>query len=403
MDRIVYTLASAGLVRSLGRAATWIFLPVVFVEIYGLSYATVGLLVASIVPVSMLAHLLGGSQSDRHGRRWLATIPSFVSALCMTAIFLFLNQGIALTMGLWAVNAFGMALSGPSQSAMIGDVTRSLDLPMAYSIQRVFVNAGFAISPALGGLIADTIGLRYLFLFGAVATLGEGLVLLLFLRETLPAGREISSERHWTQFTAPFRDRSFLLMLALLIGLVVVANQFGTPLTLYLVDVRQLPLLEFGYIYAINGALVVLMQIPISRWIERTRHYLVWMAGGTLLYGLGFILFGLGAAVPIFAVAMIVLTMGENSTSPIQQTVVSNFAGPKRRGSYFGAFNATANAARAVGPVLGTLLLALGATVWWSSIFGAALLVSILFLLLGRRLGSRVEHGVPEGPASAGG
>ncbi len=401
MDRIVYTLASAGLVRSLGRAATWIFLPVVFVEIYGLSYATVGLLVAAIVPVSMLAHLLGGSLSDRVGRRWLATIPSFVSALCMTAIFLLLDRGVAVTMGLWAVNAFGMALSGPSQSAMIGDVTRSLDLPMAYSIQRVFVNAGFAVSPALGGLIADTVGLPYLFLFGAVATLGEGLVLLLFLRETLPDGRTASNERRWSQFSAPFRDRTFLLMLSLLVGLVVVANQFGTPLTLYLVDVRQLPLLEFGYIYAINGALVVLMQIPISRWIERTRHYLIWMAGGTLLYGIGFILFGVGAAFPIFAVAMVVLTLGENSTSPIQQTVVSNFAGSQRRGSYFGAYNATANAARAVGPVLGTLLLALGSTVWWSSIFAVALVVALLFLLLVRRLGSRVESGTPRAAPAA--
>jgi MFS family permease len=99
---------------------------------------------------------------------------------------------------------------------------------------------------------------------------------------------------------------------------------------------------------------------------------------------------------------MIVLTLGENSTSPIQQTVVSNFAGPQRRGSYFGAYNATANAARAIGPVLGTLLLALGATVWWSSIFGIALLVALLFLLLGRRLGNRVEHGLPGESSPAG-
>ncbi|EQD53748.1 Major facilitator superfamily MFS-1 [mine drainage metagenome] len=320
----------------------------------------------------------------------------------MVSIFLLIDQGVAVTMGLWAINAFGMALSGPAQSAMIADVTRALDLPMAYSIQRVFVNAGFAISPALGGLIADSLGLSYLFLFGGIATLGEGLVLLLFLRETLPGGRGSTAERHWAQFSAPFRDRTFLLMLSVLAGGVVVANQFGTPLTLYLVDVRQLPLSEFGYIYAINGALVVLMQIPISRWIERTRHYLVWLAGGTLLYGIGFVLFGLGAAFPIFAAAMIILTLGENSTSPIQQTVVSNFAGPQRRGSYFGTYNATANAARAVGPVLGTLLLALGSTVWWASIFASALFVALLVLFLRDRLGSRVERGTPGAPKAAG-
>ncbi len=385
MDRVVYTISSAGLVRSAGRSATWLFLPVIYAELYGLSFAAIGALIAAVVPVTVVGYLLGGALSDRWGRRWLSSLPSFLTAALLLVLFWEVANGLWLVVGLWSTLAFFQSLSTPAQSAMIGDVVPPGDLTLAYSVQRVFTNVGFAISPAVGGLLAGTVGLPYLFLFAGAATLGEGAILVAFLRETRPRAASAEPSRRFEGFVAPFADRRFVPVLTVLFGLIVVANQFSTPLTLYLSEVRVQTLVAIGLLYAVNGFLVVALQIPLSLLMRRALRPLVWMGWGATLYGLGFLGFGIGSTFGVFAVAMAVLTVGENLTSPVQQTLVARFGGPARRGSYFGAYNATANAARAVGPVAGTVLLSFGPSLLWGTVVALSLLVALGFFRLDRQ------------------
>ncbi|EQD71623.1 major facilitator family transporter, partial [mine drainage metagenome] len=123
LDRRVYILGSAGLIRSIGRSATFVFLPLVLANVYHLSFVVIGLLIAGIVPVSTLSFLAGGYLSDRHGRRPFAVFPSFVSVGVMLALWAFLDRGVLVVMGLWALNSLFMGVTRPVQNAMIGDVT----------------------------------------------------------------------------------------------------------------------------------------------------------------------------------------------------------------------------------------------------------------------------------------
>ncbi len=406
LDPRVYLLGSAGLVRSVGRSATFVFLPIVFADVYGLPYLDIGLLIAALVPVSTLAFLAGGYLSDRYGRRPWAIYPSFLSAAMLTLLWLELDRGVPIVMALWAINSLGGGLTRPSQSAMIGDVTPPHLAVTAFGVQRVFTNAGFAISPAIGGLLASTAGLPSLFLFAALTSVIEGSVLLVLLRETFRGAAHTGKAP--TRLSQPFRDRPFLWLLVGLAGLALVMNQFGTPLSLFLASVREVPLAEFGLIYSLNGVLVVLLQLPVSRWIERSPRYLSWLSGGTLAYGVGFLLFYAAGAFPMYLLAMGVLTLGEDVVSPTQQTLVAAFGGSERRGSYFGAYNATTNATRAIGPVVGTVLLGLGPfgpAYLWGGMAAVSVAVAIGFLVLrvrtGRRLGPKDASGPPPGVGEA--
>ncbi len=395
LDRRVYLLGSAGLVRSVGRAATFVFLPLVFADLYHLSFLTIGALVAAIVPVSTLAFLGGGYLSDRYGRRRFAVYPSFASAAVLLLLWVYLDQGVPLVMGLWALNSLFNGLTRPAQSAMIGDVTRPDLAVTAFAVQRVFTNTGFAISPAVGGLLADVAGLPTLFLFAAVTSAIEGTILLLLLRETFSGARSASGSP-LGNITAPFRDRAFVGLLGALIGLAILMNQFGTPLALFLGSVRSVSFSEFGLIYSLNGVLVVLLQLPIGRLVERHREYLAWMAAGTVSYGTAFLLFDLAHAFPLYLLSMAVLTVGEDIVSPTEQSLVARFAGVERRGAYFGAFNAATNASRVVAPVVGTLLLGIvpgGPMLLWGGMFLLALLVGAAFLRLRRNARKRVSEG----------
>ena len=393
LDRRVYLLGGAGLVRSIGRSATFVFLPLVFAEVYHLSYFAIGLLVAAIVPVSTLSYLAGGALSDRFGRRWFATFPSFGSAILLTLMWVYLDQGLALVMVLWGANALLGGLTRPAQSAMIGDVTAPELSVTAFGVQRVFTNTGFALSPAIGGFLAASQGLSALFLFGAITSLAEGTILWIFLTET-HGGTPTANAGRFGGIAEPFSDRLFVALIVALVGLALLMNQFGTPLALYLGSVRGISYTEFGFIYAVNGALVVLLQLPIGRWIERRRRYLASLATGTLAYGASFLLFNWATSFPLYLGAMGVLTIGEDIVSPTQQTLVSQFAGTERRGRYFGAYNAATNGAQVVGPVLGTLLLGLGTsgpTILWVGMFGISVVVAGGFLALRSRARHALE------------
>ena len=399
LDRRVYLLGSAGLVRSIGRSATFVFLPLVFANVYHLSYLYIGLLIAAIVPVSTLAFLAGGHLSDRLGRRPFAVYPSFASAGLLTLLWLYLDHGIPIVMGLWAVNSLFGGLTRPAQSAMIGDVTRPEHAVTAFSVQRVFTNTGFAISPAVGGILAATAGLPALFLFAAITSLIEGTILILLLRESFQGTRASRGEALGS-VAAPFRDRPFLGLLVALTALALVTNQFGTPLSLFLGSVRGIPYSEFGLIYSLNGLLVVLLQLPIGRIVERRHQYLGWMAAGTISYGIAFLVFDAAGTFPLYLLAMGVLTLGEDIVSPTQQSLVASFSGPERRGSYFGAYNASTNAARVVAPVLGALLLGLGSegpTFLCGGMFALAIAVALGFLRLRGNARRRVDDGATSG------
>lgn len=357
IPRTIYLVGVANLVQSAGRSAAWLFLPLLLYTAYHLSFLQVGLLAALIVPVTILASLIGGSLSDRLGRRPFVAYPPLVNAGVSFLTYAFWSHGVVVLMGLWAVNSFLGNVNGPAQNSMVSDVTpveRRLD---AFSLLRVFGNAGFAIAPAVGGVLADQFGLPVVFLLAGTASLAAGVFLVLKLEET----RKLSETRTATARGAlgfPFHDSLLLLVGVLGFGLTVASGQFGTALSLFSAGVRHLTYEEIGLLYSVNGILVVTLQFPISSRV--TGHYLSWMAVGTLLYGLAFLLFDIGPTYSVDILAMAVLTLGEDLVSPLQNVIVASISGRDRRGSYFGAYTAIRSSASMVAPPVGTLLLGTG-------------------------------------------
>ncbi len=394
-DRRVYLLASAAFVRSSGRSAAYVFLPLILYTLFHLSFLQVGLLTAAIVPVNVAGYFIGGSASDRIGRRPLAAFPPLLIAIAFVALYLWGAQDLTLLVGLWVPQGFLIGLQGPAQDAMVGDVTEPHQRVNAFGFQRVMANAGFALSPALGGYLAASYGLPIVFLMAAVTTFGEGLLLLLFLRESNPqdvrAGASPGTEqapRFRDQLRAPFHDGLLLALGLLGAGLALVSGQFGTPLALFLEGIRGYSYAGIGLLYSLNGILVVTLQIPIS-WNLRRRP-LLWMAAGTTFYAVAYLVFEVGAAYAISLLAISLLTLGEDVVSPLQSSLVSGLSGRKGRGSYYGAYNVFTNSARAAAPAVGTLLLGLGSQgplALWGTMAGLGFMVALGFVLFERRTG----------------
>ncbi len=381
MNRSVWVLSSAGLVRGMGRAATWIFLPLILFTGYSLSFFQVGSLIAAMIPVSVFSNFFSGYLGDRYGRRKVATIPSFFNSAIMFLIYLNTGSGVPVIMSLWAFGEFFTDMALPAQGAMVGDVSGG-ETVRAYSMRRTFSNGGFAISPALGGLLAESYGLGIIFLVASVTNLAEGLILLALLRESFHgAKRERSIAR---DIIRPFRDPLFLRLLVIIAGLTVLADQFGPTLTLYLGAVQRLPYFQMGLVYSINGVMVVVLQPYITRIMSRRGSLTRWLGTGSLIYGAGYVTL-LAASLPFFFGAMALITLGEDMVSPSQQALISMSAPADRRAGYFGGYSAVVNASKVVSPLLGTLVLGLGASgplMLWTGLLILSVLVAAGFLRL---------------------
>jgi len=379
-SRTISLLGASTLVMSAGRSAAWLFLPILLYTSYHLSFLYVGALVSLVIPVSLIAAIVGGAASDRYGRRAFLAYPPLAYALVSFLLYEYWAQGLVVVMGLWAANMFLGNVSSGAQNALMTDVSEESRRMSVFSLLRIFGNAGFAVAPALGGLLASQFGIPVVFLVAAVATLAGGLLLTLFLEEThydrSPAARPL---RETASF--PFHDSMFLALGVLGIGLTLAAGQFGTALSLFSVGVRHFSYEEVGWLYSLNGVIVVTLQMPVA-WGLRRQH-LLWMAFGTLCYGAAYMLFYVGTAYAVFLVAMGILTMGENVVSPLQNTIIASMATKDTRGSYFGAYAAITNGANIFAPSLGTLLLGTGSPLaLWGSFAVLTVIVAAGYVAL---------------------
>jgi len=383
-SRTIYLLGASNLVMSTGRSAAWLFLPILLYTDYHLSFVYVGILISLVIPVSLLASIVGGVASDHYGRRPFIAYPPLANALVAFSLYLFWSHGLALVMVLWAANMFLGNIGGGAQNALMTDVAEENRRMGVFSVLRIFGNAGFAIAPALGGFLASIYGIPIVFLVSGIALVTGGFLLTVFLEETRGEGRTTAQPLR-EMAIYPFRETSFLALGVLGIGLTLAAGQFGTALSLFSVGVRHFSYDQVGWLYSVNGIVVVVLQMPVAWGIRRRQ--LLWMSIGVLCYGAAFMMFYAGTAYVVFLVAMGVLTIGENIVSPLQNTIIAHLASEERRGSYFGAYGAITSAANVFAPPMGTLLLGTGnSLLLWGTFSLLTVVVAAGYLVLWKRL-----------------
>jgi MFS family permease len=308
---------------------------------------------------------------------------------------------------LTSLSAIAGRMFEPPSGAMVADIAEGMKRAEYYGVIRIGGNLGWALGPALGGFLA-ALSYATLFLIAAGVLLAAAAVMALKVQETLPGHRG----SHAPPTTPPatevpemgptatgpgfglreiamtLRDRVFLRYCLVSLVLYTVMAQLIATLSVYAVEWAGLTKVQLGFIYALNGLMVVFLQFPAVRLIGAMRLTSA-LSLGAVLYGVGYGMMGLGSGFLLIAVAMFVTTAGEIVATPPSLNLVANFSGESTRGRYMGVFGLFNSFGWSIGPLVGGVLLDLARgrpMLLWGTITGIALLAAIGYLDVRRRI-----------------
>jgi predicted MFS family arabinose efflux permease len=374
-------------------AATWLLVLAAFVnragamvlpflQIYlgvrfGCSVEQSGLFVGLFGLGSIAGSLLGGHLSDR-----LGAVRLQILTLAATCVWF---QVLAVVRELWLLGAGLFVLGVLNDAFRPGNITAAMEScpphlrPKALALNRLALNAGWAIGPAIGGMLAHV---DYALLFVVDGgTCGLAALLLWVLRARLPQGGRLDTGG--AAGPSPWRDARYLVLSALSTLALLLFLQSIFTQNRHLHDVLHFDEATIGLLLIVNPALIVLFEMPLVQLLRR-RSRLLLVAAGVLCVGLGLTLLAVpGAGLPLVLTAIVIVTLGEMLWSPQLGAYLADEAPPGARGSYMGVYAASISVAMVLAPWLGGAVYdRLSPKALWLGCGGVGALLAIGFLAL---------------------
>ncbi|MCJ7708535.1 MAG: MFS transporter [Anaerolineales bacterium] len=345
-----WVLVGTSFVDGVGRTLLFPFFTLYVTQRFNVGMTEAGGLLAVFSVSGFFGNMLGGGLTDRFGRRGMVLFGLVFSAL--SAVLMGLVSRLVVFYFLAVFVGFLSDIAGPAHGAMVADMLPERQRAEGFGVLRVAGNMAWIIGPTIGGLLASRSYLL-LFVLDAVCSLITAGIVYRLIPETRPEARQTAQRE---SFAATFRgyrkvlaDGGFLGFLTVATIMNLVYLQMYSTFSVYLRDVHGIPPQGYGFLTSLNAMIVVLFQFWVSRRINR-RPPMVMMALGTAFYLVGFTMFGFVSAYVLFAVAMVVITVGEMIAIPTSQALVARFAPEDMRGRYMAIFSLAWQVPSAVGP-----------------------------------------------------
>ncbi len=376
LPREVWLLFATNLIN---RAGTMIlpFLVLYLTRELHFTPGRAGMMLAVYGATAILAGPVAGWLTDRIG-----ALPIMRASLISTGLMLLVFP-LATSFG--SVLAVTILWSGcaevfrPASLAAVTHVVPAHQRKAAFALNRLAINLGMSIGPALGGFLAAA-SFRAMFIVDAVTTLIAGAVLALTPWRALTGvgTADWESEPRDSARTSIFRDRTFLIFLAgvLLVGIVFFQHEAAMPL--YLVRYLGLSPAFYGMLFTINTLLIVALEVPLntatSHW-PNTRALII----GSVLFAVGFGALAVIASPAGVIATVVVWTFGEMMLFPAMAAHLGDIAPENQRGSYMGTYSMALSVAFTIGPWMGTQILdVFGPVVVWTIMLALGLIAALL-------------------------
>jgi MFS family permease len=337
-------------VSNLGTSMIWPFLMIFSSQRLGLPLAAVAGLVSINSVCGLISSIIAGPLIDRYGRKWPMTISLFLNALVYIG---YLNAAEYMHFALlMAVSGLVSPFQTLGASAMITDMFEGPQRVQGFAYYRMAYNVGLGFGPMLGGL-AIRYSYRYGLIIAAISLALQGLLLALFVHETLePEQRKNAGDilQNLGGMLQSLRDAIFVHFLLAFTLMQICVALIWVLLAVYAKTNFGVSELQYGLIPTTNALMVVFLQVFVTRHTRRGRDMRMISFSG-FFYVAAMLVVAFSRSFWGFWAAMVVMTCGELIFSPTATNFVANLAPADKRGRYLGLYGLVWYVATAIGPL----------------------------------------------------
>jgi len=391
LPRIAYIFCLANFVVAAG-AFVMPFLTLMLTNKLGMSTLEAAFYVNIVFVAYVPATILGGWLTDKVGRK-----PVYIGAIFLeivaTATAGFFADQFELIYFLFLI-AFMNGMVSPVMQAWQADYSTPENRQMVYATSYFGWNLGFAVGPAVAGLLFNS-HFQLMFWGDAFTTFLAMMVILFLLPHDKPDQDELAVEEDRTAEAAHkgsmwslLLSRPRLLLFAVVgyfLSLIYGQMAFSVPIHLDRLFGDDGPRI-FGQLWMINAILVVVFT-PLVAGISGRYSTYVNICVAAVCYAIGFSLLGSSASLLILSMCIAVFTFGEVMSATNSQTHIANESPKNFRGRLTGTLNLIIGAGYGMSPLLSGLFIErFGMNLIWPMIFVIGLLCAVAILLIKPRV-----------------
>lgn len=264
---------------------------------------------------SLPANLIGGKMADRFNKKMNIVYLDMVSVVSYI-VCAFTPLSVR-SIVLMFIASTCQEMENPSYNALTADITLTKDRGRAYSLQYLGGNLGFVLSPTIAGfLFRDYLGVA--FLISGLAIGCSAVLIYALIKDITPekdTGREAvyQADRHGESlWTILMENKTILLYILSVGGYYATYQMYNYLMPLDLARLHgESGAVIFGSVTSVNCVVVVVFTPLITKLFPKMSEPVkaVW---GQVLLLVGFGLFLIFSGhIPVYYVAMIILTWGE--------------------------------------------------------------------------------------------
>lgn len=327
----------------------------ILIKKIGMSAAEGGMFVTTVALCQVPALIAGGKLVDNIGRKKVIVI--FQTLGAVTLISCGLIPVSMITTRLIILSSVFYSISSPAYDALNADLTTSENRKQSYSLIYMGINIGFSIGPLMAGFLFENY-LPIIFIGDAITTLMALALIVKFIdeeklkknKENVHEEKEIAVEG---STLAVLMKRPILIVFSLIMFL----YQFSYSQMNFTLPIQMTELFQgsgakyFGFLGSLNGV-VVIIATPILVTATKKWSGLKNMTLGGMLYAMAFTLFALVLKLPVFFIAMIVLTIGEVLISIDSGAFIANNTPSSHRGRISSILPLISGAGYSLGPMI---------------------------------------------------
>ncbi len=267
----------------------------------------------------------------------------------------------------------------PAHSSAIAAYSTPENRTRTVSLARLAINLGFSVGPAAGGFIAHYLGYKWLFALDAFTSFVAAFMLFTYLPKQKKETSIHKDAVLGDSSTSAYRDRKYLFFIFLVALYGTCFFQLFASVPQYFSKVCNYREDVIGLLLALNGLLVVVIEMPLIASLEKRKKIFPIIIIGVLCLALAFGILFVGNGFIIFAILYtIVISLSEIFAMPFMMNHALRSGPKERQGQYMALYSIAYGIAIIAAPSIG---LGIADAFSFNTLFAFVILLSILLAL----------------------